>query len=77
MRAYNSELRLTEKMNKLLDSNQRAYFLNFSANCWLAVRLELAGTLIITMTALFAVLSRDNRSVPVLFFHSRVAHVCM
>ena len=61
LRAYNSELRLTEKLGRLLDSNQRAYFLNFSANCWLAVRLELAGTLIIAMTALFAVLARDNR----------------
>lgn len=62
LRAYNCEQRLTDKSNKLLDLNQRAYFLNFSANCWLGVRLELAGTLIITFTALLAVLSRTTDS---------------
>jgi ABC-type multidrug transport system fused ATPase/permease subunit len=44
-----------------LDSNQQAFFLNFSANCWLAVRLEMAGTLIATFAALFAVLGRDSK----------------
>ena len=77
MRAYNSEFRLTEKINRLLDSNQRAYFLNFSANCWLAVRLELAGTLIITMTALFAVLSRDNRCGLYVCMYVLECNVCM
>lgn len=33
--------------------------MNFSANCWLAVRLEFVGTLIVTFAALFAVLSRE------------------
>ena len=42
-----------------IDSNQAAYYLNFSCNCWLAVRLEFAGTLIITFTALAAVIARD------------------
>jgi ABC-type multidrug transport system fused ATPase/permease subunit len=58
IRAYGDEERLTHKSNFLLDRNQQAYFLNFSANCWLGIRLELAGTMIITFTALAAVLSR-------------------
>mmetsp|Transcript_20744 Transcript_20744/g.29812 ORF Transcript_20744/g.29812 Transcript_20744/m.29812 type:complete len:1497 (+) Transcript_20744:45-4535(+) len=59
IRAFGEERRLTNKSNGLLDANQRAYFLNFSANCWLGVRLELAGTLIITFAALSAVISRQ------------------
>lgn len=59
IRAYGSERRLIEKNNRLLDSNVQSYFLNFSANCWLAVRLEFAGTLIVTFAALFAVLGRS------------------
>jgi ABC-type multidrug transport system fused ATPase/permease subunit len=58
IRAYGDEERLANKSNSLLDKNQQAYFLNFSANCWLGIRLELAGTMIITFTALAAVLSR-------------------
>lgn len=61
-RAYRGEDRLTKKCYSLLDSNQKAYFLKFSANCWLAVRLEFAGTLIVTCAALFAVLARDDSS---------------
>lgn len=59
IRAYGEEERLTKKSNSLLDTNQQAYFLNFAANCWLGIRLELAGTMIIAFTALAAVLSRE------------------
>jgi ATP-binding cassette subfamily C (CFTR/MRP) protein 1 len=45
--------------NYLLDSNNKAYFLNFSCNCWLAIRLEFVGACIITFTALLAVLGRS------------------
>ncbi len=46
------------RMRSLIDNNQQAYFLNFSANCWLGLRLEFTGTLIITFAALFAVFSK-------------------
>ena len=62
IRAYGNERRLIEKNNRLLDSNVQSYFLNFSANCWLAVRLEFAGTLIVTFAALFAVLARSTET---------------
>lgn len=61
IRAYKSEGRFRAKNDQFLDNNQKAFFLNFSANCWLAVRLELAGTLIATFAALFAVLGRDTK----------------
>ncbi|CAM9655882.1 unnamed protein product, partial [Ectocarpus fasciculatus] len=67
IRAYRGEDRLTKKCYSLLDSNQKAYFLKFSANCWLAVRLEFAGTLIVTCAALFAVLARDDSSTQTAF----------
>jgi ABC-type multidrug transport system fused ATPase/permease subunit len=38
-----------------LDKQQQAYFLTSAAQCWLAVRLELIGTLIITFACLCAV----------------------
>ncbi|KAJ1439399.1 pdr transporter [Ochromonadaceae sp. CCMP2298] len=62
IRAYKSERRLILKNNRQLDANVQSYFLNFSANCWLAVRLEFAGTLIVTFAALFAVLARNTET---------------
>jgi len=59
IRAYKQEERFFQRNNKALDANQQAYYLNFSCNCWLGVRLEFAGTLIITFAALFAVLGRN------------------
>ena len=61
IRAYKSEKRFRARNDLHLDNNQKAFFLNFSANCWLAVRLEFAGTLIATFAALFAVLGRDTK----------------
>lgn len=54
--AYNAETRFSNRNGDMLDRNQRAYYLNFAANCWLALRLEFAGTLIGTGAALFAVM---------------------
>lgn len=42
--------------NRNVDNNQRAVYLNFSVNCWLGLRLELAGNFIASGAALFAVL---------------------
>lgn len=58
--AYNAATRFTLRNNEMLNRNQRAYFLNFSSNCWLALRLEFAGTLIATGAALFAVLEHGD-----------------
>ena len=39
--------------------NQRAYFIISSSNCWLGIRLEFAGTVIIGAAALLAVLFKN------------------
>ena len=59
--AFGSESKFSERNNNLLDTNQIAFFTNFSANCWLAVRLEFAGALIVATTALLAVIARQYR----------------
>jgi ABC-type multidrug transport system fused ATPase/permease subunit len=43
----------------MLDVQQHAYFLTCAAQSWLAVRLELIGTLIITFACLSAVLEKS------------------
>lgn len=60
IRAFKSVQRFAARNNRMLDENQKAYFLNFSANCWLAVRLEFAGALIVTLAALTAVYARNT-----------------
>lgn len=60
VKAFRSQSVFLDRMHRLLDSNVQAYFLNFSANCWLAVRLEVAAALGITFAALFAVVGRDE-----------------
>jgi ABC-type multidrug transport system fused ATPase/permease subunit len=59
IRAFNRELFFTSSLFQLLDKNQQAYFLNFSANCWLGVRLEFAGNLIVSFAALSFVIYRS------------------
>jgi ATP-binding cassette subfamily C (CFTR/MRP) protein 1 len=63
IRAFQGEQRFRARNNRLLDANQQAYFLNFSANCWLAVRLELAGTMIVTLAALLAVIAKSYQGI--------------
>jgi ATP-binding cassette subfamily C (CFTR/MRP) protein 1 len=59
IRAFHTQNRFRARNEALLDANQQAYFLNYSANCWLAVRLELAGTFIVTFAALLAVIAKN------------------
>ena len=47
IRAYNAESALISRITSMLDTQQNAYFLTCTAQCWLAVRLEFIGTLII------------------------------
>eukprot|EP01033_Poteriospumella_lacustris_P011634 gene11634-8288_t len=60
LRAYRDERCSVQRNYRQLDDNVKAYFCNFSANCWLAVRLEFVGTLIVMGAALFAVLARTS-----------------
>ncbi|ETP15532.1 hypothetical protein F441_09733 [Phytophthora nicotianae CJ01A1] len=62
IRAFGVENSFIEHNNYLLDNNQRAYFLNFTINCWLALRLEFVGTCIATAAALAAVLAHSTNA---------------
>ena len=59
IRAYEAQKRFIEKNNELLDVNQRAYFIISSANCWLGIRLEFAGTVIIGAAMLLSVIGKN------------------
>ena len=59
IRAYQKQQQFIEKNYQLLDLNQRAYFIISSSNCWLGIRLEFAGTVIIGAAALLAVLFKN------------------
>ncbi|KAI8911120.1 P-loop containing nucleoside triphosphate hydrolase protein [Gorgonomyces haynaldii] len=57
IRAYAQEGRFTEKNEDRIDFNQKAYYPSVSANRWLAVRLELIGSLIVFCSGMVGVLS--------------------
>jgi ABC-type multidrug transport system fused ATPase/permease subunit len=57
IRAFGQARDFTTEARSKLDDNLRARFARFSANRWLAVRLEGIGALIVFGTALFAVLA--------------------
>ncbi|KAK8805623.1 hypothetical protein WA158_002279 [Blastocystis sp. Blastoise] len=62
IRAFRMQDYFINNNNKKLDYNQRAYFLQFSANCWLGLRLEFAGTIIVLFSSLLAVLGKATSS---------------
>nr|WPH24505.1 ABC transporter subfamily C1 [Tetranychus urticae] len=62
IRAYGVEQNFIDEMNKRVDTNNGAYFPNLAANRWLAIRLELLGNIIVTLTAIFAVVNRGKSS---------------
>ena len=42
----------------MLDTQQTAYHLTFASQCWLSVRLEFAGSMIVACACLVAVMQR-------------------
>jgi len=55
IRAHAGESSLTLRLKNMLDIQQNAYYLLCVAQCWLAIRLELVGTLVITLSCLLAI----------------------
>ena len=62
IRAYNSQKQFVKMMQKLIDENLMFSYTNNASNRWLALRLELIGSLITISAALFAIISRDTLS---------------
>lgn len=58
IRSFLAEEALKTRLTNMIDRQQHAYFLVCAAQSWLAVRLELVGTLIITFACLCAVVEQ-------------------
>jgi ATP-binding cassette subfamily C (CFTR/MRP) protein 1 len=56
IRSFNAEESLVTRLIRMVDKQQHAYYLTCAAQSWLAVRLELIGTAIVTFAALSATL---------------------
>ena len=57
IRAYRQQGRFALENEWRMDANLRAYFPSINANRWLAVRLEIIGSVIILASAIFAIIS--------------------
>jgi ATP-binding cassette subfamily C (CFTR/MRP) protein 1 len=57
IRAYRQQSRFSSENEWRVDANLRAYFPSINANRWLAVRLELIGSVIILASAGFAIIA--------------------
>ncbi|KAI0718208.1 multidrug resistance-associated ABC transporter [Cerioporus squamosus] len=54
VRAYRSQRRFVSKSEESLDQENRAYYMTIAIQCWLAVRLDILGNLLILGIGLFA-----------------------
>ncbi|KAF2715200.1 multidrug resistance-associated protein 1 [Pleomassaria siparia CBS 279.74] len=62
IRAYSQQRRFEQENEWRVDAHLRAYFPSINANRWLAVRLELIGSVIILASAGFAIISVSSHS---------------
>ncbi|XP_055543163.1 multidrug resistance-associated protein 1-like [Wyeomyia smithii] len=60
IRAYGEQKRFTVESEQRVDYNQLMSYPSIIANRWLAIRLEIIGSLVVFLAALFAMLSRDT-----------------
>ena len=60
VRAYGAQESFFNRMSGLVDVQQHAFYLTQAGLCWLAVRLELIGTMIITASCLAAVIEKRH-----------------
>jgi ATP-binding cassette subfamily C (CFTR/MRP) protein 1 len=58
IRAYGLESQFTASVNKAVDDMDGAHFLTFSNQCWLSVRLDAAGNLMVLALSMLVVTSR-------------------
>ena len=62
IRAYGSQKEFTKRMQNKIDENLVYSYANTVSNRWLALRLELIGSLITIFAALFAIFKKDTLS---------------
>ena len=56
IRAFGAQNTFSERLRNMLDRQQHAYYLISAAQCWLGIRLEMVGTMIVTFACLSSVL---------------------
>eukprot|EP00957_Ditylum_brightwellii_P023387 1764716-Ditylum_brightwellii.AAC.1 len=62
IRAFSAQNALINSMMSMIDRQQLAYYLTCASQCWLGVRLELVGTLIIFFACLCAVTQHGSKA---------------
>lgn len=58
IRAYGVQQIYRDKLNAAIDNMNSAYFLTFSAQTWLSVRLDICGTMLALIASLLAILTK-------------------
>lgn len=61
IRAFGAEETLNKRMASMVNLQQTAYHLTFAAQCWLSVRLEFCGTMIVCVACFVAIIQHDVR----------------
>eukprot|EP00581_Thalassiosira_minuscula_P016410 CAMPEP_0183715472 /NCGR_PEP_ID=MMETSP0737-20130205/9671_1 /TAXON_ID=385413 /ORGANISM="Thalassiosira miniscula, Strain CCMP1093" /LENGTH=1569 /DNA_ID=CAMNT_0025944567 /DNA_START=70 /DNA_END=4779 /DNA_ORIENTATION=+ len=61
IRAFDAQESLNRRMVGMIDTQQSAYHLTFASQCWLSIRLEFAGAMIVMFACLVAVLEHITR----------------
>ncbi|KAJ3112059.1 hypothetical protein HDU96_004984 [Phlyctochytrium bullatum] len=59
IRAYNVLRSFIRKTESFIDFNNRPYYLQFTAQRWLGMRLEIIGNILVLSTSLYCVIQRD------------------
>ncbi|KAK5580921.1 hypothetical protein RB653_000948 [Dictyostelium firmibasis] len=60
IRAFKDVARFVTENERLLDDNQKCYYINISSNRWLAIRLEFLGACLVSCAVLYTVLARNR-----------------
>lgn len=61
IRAFGAEENLNKRMINMINVQQTAYRLTFAAQCWLSVRLEFCGTMIVFVACFVSIIQHGAR----------------
>lgn len=67
IRAFGAEENLNKRMINMINMQQTAYRLTYAAQCWLSVRLEFCGTMIVFVACFVSVIQHGSRGGDELF----------
>jgi ATP-binding cassette subfamily C (CFTR/MRP) protein 1 len=67
IRAFGAEQNLINRMLSMVNLQQTAYHLTFAAQCWLSIRLEFCGTMIVFVACFVSIMQHGARGGDELF----------